>query len=96
MCVLHPKKSINLGSAVHGPLRGRHSNLDVSAAGLLSHLGLGVTIIHQKPTLSPTLGTNNPTLPLGLGKQSVGWFEGLFLIVMYLGQVLLFNLHLQR
>lgn len=83
-------------ASIWGQLLMAHSHLDVPAAGLLSHLGLGMTIIHQKPTLSPTLGTNNPTLPLGLEKQFVGCFEGLFLIVMYLGQVLLFNLHLQR
>lgn len=46
--------------------------------------------------LQSHLGTDNPTLPLGLEKKFVGWFEGLFFIVMYLGQVLLFNLHLQR
>lgn len=86
MCVYTLKKA-----SIWGQLLMAHSHLDVPAAGLLSH-----PIIHQKPTLSPTLGTNNPTLPLGLEKQFVGWVEGLFLIVMYLGQVLLFNLHLQR
>lgn len=81
---------------LEGPVWAVTSHLDVPAAGLQSHLRLGMTIVHQEPTLSPTLGTDNPTLPLGLEKQSVGWFEGLFFILMYLGQVLLFNLHLQR
>lgn len=99
MCYILKKKSINLGSAVHGPLREAHFGSDFTSGCTSSWTPESPQAGHDRSQpralpLAVSLGTNNPTVPLGSENQFAGWFVGLLFIAMYLGQVLLFNLHL--
>lgn len=59
---------------LEGPVWAVTSHLDVPAAGLLSPDNCPPEA-NSEPLLV-ALGTNNPTLPLCLEKQFLGWFEG--------------------